>query len=198
MRFSQSVNLDLGPTDLVRLAEQCVEGQRRQTERHAISVAAMEPTLIGLWDRARLRRVIDNLLSNALKYSPDGGKVVLEIGRERTAVGVWVVLDVRDEGVGIPAADLSIVVERFRRGTNIVGRTSGSGIGLAGAKQIVEQHGGTNHSGQRRGHRQHLYGQATTGRGHAVLTDGSRAFPLVFGIAQARRGFFCFRSVSRA
>lgn len=143
VRFSQSVHLDLGPTDLVRLAEQCVEGQRRPTARHAISVAAMEPTLIGIWDRARLRRVIDNLLSNALKYSPDGGKVVVEIGRERTAVGEWAVLDVRDEGVGIPAADLSIVFECFRRGTNIVGRTSGSGIGLAGAKQIVEQHGGT-------------------------------------------------------
>ena len=52
-------------------------------------------------------------------------------------------LTVRDEGVGIPAADLPHVFERYRRGSNVGNRTRGAGIGLAGVRQIVEQHGGT-------------------------------------------------------
>jgi signal transduction histidine kinase len=58
---------------------------------------------------------------------------------DRTA---WAVLSVEDNGVGIPAADLPHIFERFWRGSN-VGGTVGAGIGLAGARQIVEQHGGT-------------------------------------------------------
>jgi signal transduction histidine kinase len=53
------------------------------------------------------------------------------------------VLSVRDEGIGIPARDLPHIFERYFRGSNIEGWMWGSGIGLAGTKQIVEQHGGT-------------------------------------------------------
>ena len=52
-------------------------------------------------------------------------------------------LTVQDRGIGIPAADLPRVFERFERGRNAVGRIGGSGIGLAATRQIVEQHGGT-------------------------------------------------------
>ncbi len=53
------------------------------------------------------------------------------------------VLAVQDQGIGIPAADLPHVFERFYRARNVSGRTPGTGLGLAGARQIVEQHGGT-------------------------------------------------------
>jgi len=55
--------------------------------------------------------------------------------------GIWAELSVRDRGIGIPAADLPYLFERFRRGSNVSGRFAGTGIGLSGAKQIVEQHG---------------------------------------------------------
>src|SRR5262249_5930145 len=55
----------------------------------------------------------------------------------------WAYLTVRDDGIGIPAGDLPHVFERFRRAENVTGRIAGTGIGLAAARQIVEQHGGT-------------------------------------------------------
>lgn len=91
-------------------------------------------------DRARLRRVIDNVVSNALKYSPQGGEVSVVVDgddeQERPALII-----VRDQGIGIPPADLPYVFERFHRGSNVDG-ISGSGIGLSGVRQLVEQHDG--------------------------------------------------------
>ena len=89
-------------------------------------------------DAPRLQRVVGNLVGNAIKYSPDGGEVNIKLEAHDTDV----ILTVRDRGVGIPGADQTRVFERFQRGTNVEGRFQGTGIGLAGAKQIVEQHGG--------------------------------------------------------
>ncbi len=93
---------------------------------------------MGEWDAKRLRRVVSNLLDNAVKYSPEGGRVVIGITIEAGAA----VLTVRDEGIGIPEADAPYVFEFQARATN-VGAVPGSGIGLAGTKRIVEQHGGS-------------------------------------------------------
>ena len=90
-----------------------------------------------------MRRVLDNLLANAIKYSPGGGRIDVALRREARADGAWAVLTVRDEGVGIPAADVAHVFERFRRGSNVTRQFAGTGIGLSGARRIVEQHGGT-------------------------------------------------------
>jgi signal transduction histidine kinase len=105
------------------------------------------------WDAVRLARVLDNLVGNAIKYSPEGGPIVVTISRETTAAGTrWAVLSVRDQGVGIPPSDLPHVFERFYRGRNITAEIAGTGIGLASARQIVEQHTGTisveSHAGQ--------------------------------------------------
>lgn len=142
LRADRALDLDVAPTDLVALAESTVEEARRSATRHAIRVAPAVPTLVGEWDGARLRRVLGNLLGNAVKYSPAGGAVTVRVDREDAAAGAWAVLTVRDEGIGIPAADLPHLFERFRRGGNVTGRIAGTGIGLAGAKRIVEQHGG--------------------------------------------------------
>jgi len=74
-----------------------------------------------------------------VKYSPRGGEIAVEVA----AAGGAAVLVVRDSGVGIPAADLPHVFERFRRAGNVADRIAGTGLGLAGAKEIVEQHGGS-------------------------------------------------------
>jgi signal transduction histidine kinase len=95
--------------------------------------------LVGEWDAGRLARVLDNLLDNAVKYSPRGGTVEVAVAREADLA----VLSVTDRGEGIPAGDLPHIFERFRRGRNVEGRIPGTGIGLAGVQRIVELHAGT-------------------------------------------------------
>jgi signal transduction histidine kinase len=108
-----------------------------------VRLEASQLSLVGLWDQDRLERVLHNLLSNAIKYSPAGGEVRVSIQRERTLGGDWAVVSVRDQGLGIPAAEVPRIFDGFHRASNVAGRISGTGIGLATARQVVEQHGGT-------------------------------------------------------
>ena len=142
LRSGQRLELRTVRGDLVALVHEAVEGARQISSRHDIDVVAAVPMLSGRWDLLRLRRVIDNLLGNAIKYSPRGGNVLVSLAVEARGREQWARLEVRDGGVGIPAADLGRIFERFRRGSNVTGRIRGTGIGLAGARQIVEQHGG--------------------------------------------------------
>ncbi len=142
LRGERQLELSVEPTDLVALAEAAAEESRRSTTRHAVRVVVEPSSLVGAWDGARLGRVLGNLLGNAVKYSPDGGEIVVRVGREEDGAGAWAVVRVSDPGIGIPAADLPHLFEWFRRGAN-VGGIGGTGIGLAGAKQIIAQHGGT-------------------------------------------------------
>jgi signal transduction histidine kinase len=127
--------------DLVEVVRRIVAEHQQRTDYHLIRLAA-EPVLFGEWDLARLERVLDNLLGNAVKYSPDGGVITVVVVREEEDTGAWAILSVRDQGVGIPVEDLGHIFERFHRARN-VGRISGTGIGLAAIRGIVEQHGGT-------------------------------------------------------
>jgi signal transduction histidine kinase len=108
------------------------------------------PAVVGWWDERRLERVLANLLTNAIKYSPDGGEILVRVDLEQGPTGPRSLLAVTDCGVGIPAADLPHVFERYRRGGN-VGGIAGSGIGLFGSRRIVEQHGGTIEAASREG-----------------------------------------------
>ena len=126
------------PTDLVAMAHRLVAEYGDISRDHHIRVEAATPTITGNVDAARFERVLDNLLSNSVKYSPRGGDVTLRLREERGGA----ILELRDHGIGIPAADLPHIFERFHRAGN-VGRTTGTGLGLAGARQIVELHGGT-------------------------------------------------------
>ncbi|HUQ25646.1 MAG TPA: ATP-binding protein [Burkholderiales bacterium] len=123
--------------DLMPLVRQVVAECQQQTTRHRLLMEG--PALLqASVDAARLQRVVGNLVGNAIKYSPDGGEVNIKLEAHDTDV----ILTVRDRGIGIPGQDQSRVFERFQRGTNVEGRFQGTGIGLAGARQIVEQHGG--------------------------------------------------------
>jgi signal transduction histidine kinase len=143
LREGRSLELRVAPTDVVALAEACAEQVRRTTTEHQVRVAADVPELVGEWDGARLARVLGNLLKNAVTYSPHGGEIVVRVQCEEHAGHSWAVVAVADHGIGVPEADLPRLFERFHRGSNVAGRIAGAGIGLAGAKQIVEQHGGT-------------------------------------------------------
>jgi PAS domain S-box-containing protein len=90
-----------------------------------------------LMDRKLLRQALNNLLSNAVKYSPNGGRVRVELLNEGEAVAIRV----SDSGIGIPQQDVPMLFEPFRRASN-VGSLPGTGLGLAITQQAIEIHGG--------------------------------------------------------
>jgi signal transduction histidine kinase len=141
LQSGQQLELQLAPTDLVAIVQQVLAEQEEQTEQHELRLVATQPAVSGQWDAIRLERVVRNLVSNAVKYSPNGGAVTVTVdllpeqGQAR--------LIVEDAGIGIPATDLPHVFDGFRRASNVAGRIGGTGIGLASTRQIVEQHGGT-------------------------------------------------------
>ena len=140
LRSGQHLELQYGAVDLVALARAGVTEHQQLAPDHQLLVTADVATLTGEWDKRRLERVLSNLLSNAVKYSPDGGQVTVSIRLDEPSAEA--VLTVKDRGVGIPATDIPKLFTTFHRGSNVVGRITGSGIGLVSVKQIVEQHGG--------------------------------------------------------
>jgi signal transduction histidine kinase len=143
IQTASSPSADRRPTDLVALAQRVAAEYQQLTERHEIRVRATAAAVVGNWDAARLERVVVNLVSNAIKYSPEGGEIDLTVAWDRSASHPWAVLRVRDRGIGIPSADLPRIFEGFHRAHNAVERASGTGVGLMAVRQIVEQHGGT-------------------------------------------------------
>ena len=123
--------------DLVALSEAAVERARTLTSGHTVRLEAPAAPVVVAGDRDRLGQVVDNLLANAVKYSPRGGDVMVRV--ETAAEQAR--LAVADRGPGIPADALPHLFERFYRGQHAPGAT-GLGLGLYIARMIVEAHGG--------------------------------------------------------
>ena len=85
-----------------------------------------------------LRSILGNLISNATKYSPQGGKVKIDLSLAKDQV----VIIIRDRGIGIPAQDRKQLFEPFHRGKNVA-RIPGTGLGLVVVKKCIDLHGGT-------------------------------------------------------
>ncbi len=136
----ETIDVAREPIDLVQLAHRCATEMAAASR--AVVVEAIESEVVGVWDSRGLDRVIYNLVHNALKYSPEGGRVVIRIERAGDGSASWAELSVLDEGIGIPERDRERIFQPYFRGSN-VGAISGTGIGLAGARNIVEAQGGT-------------------------------------------------------
>jgi PAS domain S-box-containing protein len=135
------LSIDRGIVELNQLAQRLVHevahAQSQEAERIVFQPAPEPLVLIG--DELRLEQVIQNLLQNAIKYSPAGGTVAIQIERR----GDQACLIVRDEGIGIPASALPNLFRRFYRAPNVdAHRISGMGVGLFVVKEIVHLHGG--------------------------------------------------------
>ena len=141
LQAGQELTLNRTPTLLSSLVTEAVTEFQQATPDRPILLDVASDEATGFWDATRLRRVIDNLLSNATKYSPQEKCIEVAVRQVERSGAHWATLRVSDYGVGIPSADLPHLFEHYRRGGN-VGRISGSGIGLAGAHRIVQQHGG--------------------------------------------------------
>jgi len=132
----------LAKTELVALTRQAVREHQLVSDLHQFLFEAETPRIVVSVDETRAHRVLANLLTNAIKYSPEGGPVRVTIKQSDGPDGKAAVLVVRDEGLGIPQDDLPYVFDRFHRGANVVGRFAGTGIGLASARELVELYGG--------------------------------------------------------
>jgi signal transduction histidine kinase len=123
--------------DLVALVLEAVEGVGNAGRRVTVGGEASLP---GSFDGPRVQQLVQNLVSNALKYSEPGEPISVEVAVE----GDEAVLSVTDQGIGIPDSDQAILFERFHRGQNTDDRRYGGlGLGLYICKQIAEEHGGT-------------------------------------------------------
>jgi signal transduction histidine kinase len=139
--MDQQIDVCRTPTDLVALTQRLAADFAGTTSRHRLSFVDCPEALIGWWDEKRIERVVANLLSNAIKYSPEGGDIDITITKlEREQIAE---LEVTDHGLGILAADLPHIFERFYRGSNVDELITGTGLGLSGVRQAVETHGGT-------------------------------------------------------
>ncbi len=127
----------LSLAEVIQYSVENFQSQAREKKQALIvDLPADLPSIYG--DSVRLRQVIDNLLGNAIRYTPEGGKITVRARAEKDQV----ILQVSDNGVGIPAGDLPHIFEKFYRASNVVEQISGSGLGLAIVKSIVENHGG--------------------------------------------------------
>jgi signal transduction histidine kinase len=132
------VALDLNDVDVAELAEHAVAAARASAQQSGVQLhAAVAGPARAVVDRERIEDLLDNLVSNAVKFTPDGGRVDVRVTRG----GDGVELDVTDTGIGIPLADQPHLFERFFRSTNSTG-VQGAGLGLAIVKAIVDAHGG--------------------------------------------------------
>ena len=126
----------LEPADLVALAQQVAA--RLSSERHPVRLSGDAPVVAEI-DVMRIGQVFTNLIENAGKYSPDGGEIDVRVWQD----GDRAHFSVADRGIGIPAADIQHVFDRFHRGGNVDDRQfAGMGLGLYICRAIVEAHHG--------------------------------------------------------
>jgi PAS domain S-box-containing protein len=142
IQAERDVQLALDDVRLDQMAQQAIERFRTQSPNHQFVFSFVDhfPAIAG--DAKLLRQVLDNLLTNAIKYSPEGGTVTIGGRYNEQDVKVFV----RDEGVGISEAEQAHVFDRFYRvDNNLTSKTKGTGLGLYLVKAIIEAHGGEIH-----------------------------------------------------
>ena len=129
----------VGQREEVDLAVLVREICARHTSPHHPCLVEVGGPASGVYDPVRMMQLVENLVENAVKYSPEGGPVQIRVWQEDGVNN----LTVTDSGIGIPSEDLPHIFERFHRGTNVDDRRfAGMGLGLFICRAIVEQHGG--------------------------------------------------------
>ena len=128
------------PLDVVALVQRVVDEIQLTLVKHTVTCAGPAAPLLIEGDELRLEQVLQNLLENAIKYSPAGGTVRVELARHERRVRIAI----SDEGIGIPQAELQHLFQRFYRAANVDDQhISGLGVGLYLAKELVALHDGT-------------------------------------------------------
>ena len=134
--------LNLAPFDFGEAVRDVYQANRLEAQRHGhtmeLELPGSLPEIVG--DRERILQVMMNVVSNSIKYTPDGGRIRLSAGVQGKRV--W--MEVADNGIGIPKEDRGRIFERFYRVDKARSRESGgTGLGLSIAKEIIDRHQGT-------------------------------------------------------
>jgi signal transduction histidine kinase len=146
---SGAVPLERSAFDVGPLLEHAVREQQLNAPGVDVSVVVETPGLTADGNRERVHQVVANLLENAVRYTPSGGRVEVRARRSRDGVTI----EVSDDGPGIPESERSHVFERFYRADAARASTDGgAGLGLAIAQWIVDLHGGDIHPERREPH----------------------------------------------
>jgi signal transduction histidine kinase len=138
LQIGQELDLDVETVDVGALVRAVADAATILPDTTPVVVTAPTTPVEIAGDRARLRRVLENIIGNAVKYSPTRTPVAVAVDDQ----GASTVITVRDQGVGIPSDELPRLFTRYYRASTAHG-IAGSGIGLAGAKAIVARHGGS-------------------------------------------------------
>ena len=134
------LTIDRAPVELNRLVRQVIDEFRDIIDTHTIDYQEDEEPINFEGDELRLEQVLQNLLHNAIKYSPEGGHITVELTRNENQVSIRV----SDSGIGIPAQALPHLFNRFYRvEDDKAKKISGLGLGLYIVKEIISLHGGT-------------------------------------------------------
>lgn len=131
------LELNREPVDLPALIRQEVELIESRTDRHTVRIETPPGPVVSACDSKRLAQVLQNLLENAVKYSPAGGEIVVRLEESETEITI----SITDCGVGIAPQDIPRLFERYYRAGDGE-QASGLGLGLYIARMIVEAHGG--------------------------------------------------------
>ena len=135
----QSLLLELQPIDVRAVVEPIAKMLDRVSDRHPIGLAMHPSPLVVNGDAERLGRVVENLITNAIKYSPAGGAVEVQLREDEGSV----VLTIRDYGIGISAEARDRLFEMGYRAPQATNVAPGLGLGLYTAAEIVRRHGGS-------------------------------------------------------
>jgi PAS domain S-box-containing protein len=130
--------LRMQPVHVNAVLQEAADRTHASSERHAVTTRLDPAEPVVSCDEDRLAQIISNLLTNAVKYSPDGGEIVVT----SRVIDSFVQIGVRDHGVGIAPDFVKRLFNRYERYEKTSGKVIGTGLGLAIAKQIVEMHGG--------------------------------------------------------
>ena len=134
--------LELSEISVLPLVKSAIETYQLPINVHGLRLDLQVPDLTLMADRAKLKLILDNLISNAVKFTPDGGTITLRAAYD--ADGSHLVFDVADTGPGIPVDERPRIFEAFYQGaTPQGGLVRGTGIGLSVVQEFVHAHGGT-------------------------------------------------------
>ncbi len=130
--------LDKAPTNLAKLLKELIRNHQRETKRHRITTDFDEISLLMMLDAGRIIQVLNNLINNAIKYSPDGGDIEIRVTQENDQLEI----SVADQGLGMTEEQLDRVFDKFYRVDTSNTAIAGLGLGMSIAKNIIEAHGG--------------------------------------------------------
>ena len=135
----RGLELRRAANDVVAIAREVLDPYMQRSGNHRYVLDTSDKQILAHCDREKLRQALQNLVSNAVKYSPQGGEILVKLERKEP----FLTCSVSDHGIGMTPDELSRVFEKFYRANAGTTAAEGTGLGMSIVKAVIEQHGGT-------------------------------------------------------